>query len=99
VDMGPYYLTALVALLGPIVRVAGAHHSRVAGRTVRTGPRAGEQFMSEVPTHVAAILELRGGLPATVTMSFDAQGTKTPHIEVHGTEASVVLPDPNFFDG
>lgn len=99
VDMGPYYLTALVALLGPIVRVAGAHHSRVTSRTVRSGPRAGEQFTSEVPTHVAAVLELRGGMPATVTMSFDAQGTKTPHIEVHGTEASVVLPDPNFFDG
>jgi predicted dehydrogenase len=98
VDMGPYYLTVLVALLGPVHRVIGARSARVSERTIRSGPRAGQPFTSAVATHTAAILEFAGGQPATFTMSFDAQGTRTPHIEIHGTEASLVMPDPNFFD-
>lgn len=98
-DMGPYYLTALVTLLGPVRRVTGmsaaAHETRVVG----SGPRAGERFDVEVATHVTGVLEHTGGALTTLMMSFDVWHARLPRIEVYGTEGSLAVPDPNGFAG
>jgi predicted dehydrogenase len=98
-DMGPYYLTALVSLLGPIRRVAAAWNGEGVERTVRAGARAGEVLPVEVPTHVAGVLEFTAGTVATLVTSFDVWQSALPCLEIHGTEASLSLPDPNTFAG
>ncbi|MFD4605200.1 Gfo/Idh/MocA family protein [Streptomyces sp. NPDC058464] len=98
-DMGPYYLSALVHLLGPVVRVTGASSRPRAERTIGSGPRAGTVFPVEVDTHVTGVLEHAGGVLSTLLMSFDVHAARLPRIEVHGTEASLSVPDPNGFDG
>lgn len=98
-DMGPYYLTSLVHLLGPVRTVAGAASRTRAERTIRTGPRAGETIPVGVDTHVTGILQHADGAVSTVVMSFDGGASAAPPIEVHGEEGSLQLPDPNLFDG
>ncbi|WP_413797912.1 Gfo/Idh/MocA family protein [Streptomyces iranensis] len=98
-DMGPYYLSALVHLLGPVVRVTGAASRPRGRRSVGSGPRAGERFAVEVDTHVMGVLEHRGGALTTLLMSFDVHAARLPRIEVHGSEGSLSVPDPNTFDG
>lgn len=98
-DMGPYYLSALVTLLGPIRRVSGMASRRRPTRTVATGPRAGASVAVEVDTHVTALLEHENGVLSTVIVSFDAVATRSSCIEVHGASGSLVVPDPNLFDG
>ena len=98
-DMGPYYLTSLVQLLGPIVRVSGASSRTRESRVIGSGPRAGEVIPVEVDTHVTGVLEHEGGALSTVTFSFDAVGTTAAPIEVHGESGTVLVPDPNLFEG
>ncbi|MFD7289386.1 Gfo/Idh/MocA family protein [Streptomyces sp. NPDC059863] len=98
-DMGPYYLSALVHLLGPVITVTGAGSRPRAEREIGSGPRAGERFAVEVDTHVTGVLRHANGALTTLVMSFDIQAARLPRIEVHGTEASLSLPDPNGFDG
>jgi predicted dehydrogenase len=98
-DMGPYYLTALVTLLGPISRVAGAWRGAGVERRIRSGPRANEVLPVDAPTHVAGLLEFAGGTVATLITSFDVWGSALPRLEIHGTEGSLSLPDPNTFGG
>ena len=98
-DMGPYYLTSLFHLLGPVARVSGASSRPKELRRIATGPRAGEQIPVEIDTHITGILEHAGGAISTVTFSFDAAGTDAAPIEVHGETGSLSLPDPNHFDG
>lgn len=98
-DMGPYYLTALVHLLGPVKRVVGASSRPRPTRVVGSGPLAGTTFHSEVDTHVTGILEHTSGALSTLVMSFELWGAHLPKIEVHGTEGSLWVPDPNRFDG
>lgn len=98
-DMGPYYLTAIVALCGSAVRVAGRAESLVAERTIATGPREGERFSPDVPTHVGATIELAGGALAQVATSFDLAGGYVAELVLHGTTGSLQLPDPNTFGG
>jgi len=98
-DMGPYYVTALVTLLGPVTSVLGAASRHRDVRTIVSGPRAGAQIPVSVDTHVTAVLRHDGGALSTLVMSFDAVATKAPRIEVHGERASMVVPDPNLFDG
>ena len=97
--MGPYYLTALVNLLGPVVRVAAVSPPHQAVRNVRSGPNKGRDYAVEVPTHVAGLLEFVGGAVGTIVMSFDVWGSGLPKLEIHGTEGSLSLPDPNTFGG
>lgn len=98
-DMGPYYLTSLVQLLGPVVRVSGASSRSRDIRRIATGPRAGEEIPVEVDTHVTGTLVHEGGAISTVTFSFDGGQTGAPPIEVHGEAGSLQAPDPNLFDG
>jgi predicted dehydrogenase len=98
-DMGPYYLSALVHLLGPVVRVIGAAATPRAEREIGSGPRAGQRFGVEVDTHVTGVLLHAGGALSTLVMSFDVHAARLPRIEVHGTEGSLSVPDPNGFEG
>ncbi|MEY2849221.1 MAG: hypothetical protein RI885_1888 [Actinomycetota bacterium] len=98
-DMGPYYVTALVHLLGPVVSVQGAASRRRDVRTIASGPRAGATIPVEVATHVTGVLEHASGMLSTVTLSFDGVHSDAQSIEVHGTEGSLAVPDPNTFDG
>lgn len=96
-DMGPYYLTSLVTLFGPVARVSAAATRSGRERTVATGPRAGERLRVEVDTHVAAVLEHEGGVVSSLTVSFETWATRAPLFEVHGTAGSLAVPDPNRF--
>ena len=98
-DMGPYYLSALVHLLGPVVRVTGTASRPRPTRLIGSGPRTGTAFESTVDTHVTGILEHANGVLTTLVMSFDIHAARLPRIEVHGTEGSLSVPDPNHFDG
>jgi predicted dehydrogenase len=98
-DMGPYYLTALVTLLGPVRRVTGMTATPRATRTIGAGPRAGTEFGVGVATHVAGVLEHEGGALSTLMMSFDVWEANLPRIEIYGTGGSLSVPDPNRFDG
>ncbi len=98
-DMGPYYLTSLVHLLGPVVRVSGAASRRSDTRTIASGPRAGEEIPVEVDTHVTGTLVHADGAISTVVFSFDAVATHASPIEVHGALGTVEVPDPNMFEG
>lgn len=98
-DMGPYYITALITLLGPVYSVIGAaSHTRDA-RTIGTGTRAGEQIPVTVDSHVTGVLVHESGALSTLLMSFDAAATHAANIEIHGNLASLAVPDPNHFDG
>jgi predicted dehydrogenase len=97
-DMAPYYLTALVSLLGPATRVAATARRGRAERVIGSGPKAGTVFPVDVPTHVTALIDFKGGPSASSTFSFDSQVYRTL-IEITGTEATLSVPDPNSFDG
>lgn len=98
-DMGPYYVSALVTMLGPIDRVVGvASHLRDT-RVIGSGPRAGESVPVSIDTHVTGILIHDSGAVSTLVMSFDAVATLAAPIEVHGDAGSLAVPDPNLFDG
>jgi len=98
-DMGPYYLTSLVTLFGPVVRVSGAVARSNRERTIATGPNAGAAVPVEVDTHVTALLEHTGGVISTVTVSFEVWATRSPLFEVYGTAGTIAVPDPNLFSG
>lgn len=98
-DMGPYYLTAIVALLGPVRQVAGFASMRTSERTIEIGPRAGARFAPATPTHVAAAMALEGGVTANLVASFEAVDQYICDLEIHGTEGALALPDPNAFEG
>ena len=98
-DMGPYYLTALVTLLGPVRRVVGMAATPRATRTIGSGPRAGAEIDVAVATHVTGVLEHASGALSTLMMSFDVWAGRLPYIEVYGTGGSLSVPDPNGFGG
>jgi predicted dehydrogenase len=97
--MGPYYVHALITLLGPVARVSASASRPVAERVIRSGPRAGDRVPVLTDTHIAGLLEHVDGAITTITMSFDTVGTRAVPIEVHGVEGSLLVPDPNHFDG
>jgi len=98
-DMGPYYITSLVQALGPVVRVQGTATRARAERVIGSGPREGTVLPVEVDTQVFGILEFAQGATATVEFSFDSAFPYTPVLEVLGDQGSMILPDPNQFDG
>jgi predicted dehydrogenase len=98
-DMGPYYLTSLVHLLGPVARVVGASSRPSATRTIGSGPKAGTTFDVAVDSTITGILEHTSGALSTLIMSFDIWAARLPRIEVYGTGGSLSVPDPNNFAG
>ena len=93
-DMGPYYISALVTLLGPIERVTASARRSARDRTIATGPRAGAGITVEVDTHVTAIAEHVNGAVSTLMVSFEVWGSRLPRIEVYGTEGTGLRSGP-----
>ncbi|MDX3925219.1 MAG: Gfo/Idh/MocA family oxidoreductase [Shinella sp.] len=98
-DMGPYYLTCLVNLLGPVKSVVGQAKSAYENRTIGSGPREGRKIDVEVATHVSGLMEFVNGAAISITTSFDVWKHEHNHIELYGTTGSMIVPDPNRFDG
>ena len=98
-DMGPYYLTGLVSLIGPIRRVTGSARITFPERTITSEPKHGTRITVNVPTHVAGVIDFAGGAVGTILTSFDVWAANLPRIEIYGSEGSLSVPDPNTFGG
>lgn len=98
-DMGPYYLTSLVLMMGPVKSVTAVAKTTFKERTITNKVNPGKKIKVEVPTHISGELEMVNGAIATVNMSFDVWKSNMPLLEVHGTEGSLSVPDPNMFGG
>ncbi|MET0695487.1 MAG: Gfo/Idh/MocA family oxidoreductase [Propionibacteriaceae bacterium] len=98
-DMGPYYVTSLVTLLGPVTSVIGAASRTRTTRTIGSGPREGQIIPVSTDSHVTGILTHASGALSTLVMSFDAVATQAANLEIHGETGSLIVPDPNRFDG
>jgi predicted dehydrogenase len=98
-DMGPYYLTALVSLLGAVRRVTGATRITFPERTITSQPKYGQVVEVEVPTHVVGLLDFASGAIANIITTFDVWSAELPRIEIYGTHGTLSVPDPNTFGG
>ncbi len=98
-DMGPYYLTALVSLMGSISHVQSLARATFESRRITSQPKRGKAIHVETPTHIAALLQFESGAIGQITTSFDVWHHTMPHIEIYGTEGSLGVPDPNGFGG
>jgi predicted dehydrogenase len=94
-DMGPYYLTDLVHLLGPMRRVSGSVKTTFAERLITSEPLRGTRIRVTTPTHLTGAIDFANGATATVIMSFDVWANNLPLLEVYGTEGTLSVPDPN----
>jgi predicted dehydrogenase len=98
-DMGPYYLTALINLLGPVRRVTGSTRMSFKERIATSAQHNGRHIPVEVMTHVAGVVDFAAGAVGTIITSFDVWGHNLPRIEIYGSEGSLSVPDPNIFGG
>lgn len=98
-DIGPYYVTQLVNLLGPVERVSSETTRGFETRLVQSEERRGQVIQVEVPTTVNGVLLFACGASVSITASWDTWKHRRPPIEIHGTEGSMLVPDPNFFGG
>src|SRR6478672_5344063 len=98
-DMGPYYITALVNLIGPVARVSGSTSRVRSERLITSEPLKGTRIDVEVATHVAGTMEFASGAVVSIATSFDVPKHTCKPIELHGTLASLQVPDPNRFGG
>jgi len=98
-DMGPYYLTALATLLGPVRRVTGSARVTFPERQVTSQPLAGTTITVNTPTHVAGVMDFEGGAVGTLVTSFDVWSEEHSRIDIYGTEGTLSVPDPNTFGG
>jgi predicted dehydrogenase len=104
-DLGPYYLTVLVFLFGPMTRVCGMSNRSTNTRLIENGPRHGEIIEVEIDTHSLSLIEFDCGVVGSMTMSFDVWDSESPRLEIYGSEGSICVPDldpvhgANNFDG
>jgi predicted dehydrogenase len=98
-DMGPYYIAALVNCLGPVAEVSGATRIGATPRLVTHSDRLVDSIDVDVATHTSATLRFANGAIGTLLMSFDIWHEDLPHIEIYGTAGALRLADPNDFDG
>ena len=98
-DMGPYYITALVNLQGPVKRLCGMSKKSFDWRTITSQPKYGKKIEVEVATHCNGLLEFENGAAASILTSFDVWRADHPRIEIFGTEGTLWVPDPNTFGG
>lgn len=99
IDMGPYYFTALVNLLGPAKSVHGISTKVFKERVIGIGPKKGQSFQVECPTSYLVNLEFHSGAIIQVTLSFDVVAHQRNHVELYGDKGSMIVPDPNMFGG
>lgn len=98
-DIGPYYVTNLVQLLGPVRAVSAMASASFPTRTIGNGPREGEEVPVDTPTNIHALMEFETGAIVTLGASWDVWANRHPNMELYGEKASLYLPDPNFFGG
>lgn len=104
-DIGPYYLTALISLLGPVKRCSAMAKRTFATRTIESEPQRGKTFAVEVDTHITGNLEFSSGALGTLVASFDVWDSELPRMEIYGTKGTLCLRDidpvdgPNLFGG
>ncbi len=98
-DIGPYYVTNLIQLLGPVKRVGALTSSASDTRTILSEPRKGEKIPVKTPTNIHALLEFEQGATITLATSWDVYAHRQSHMELYGDAGSLFLPDPNFFGG
>ena len=98
-DMGPYYVTNLIQLVGPVKSVAALANKTFATRTIGNGPRNGEEIPVDVATNIHALLEFENGAAITLGCSWDVWANKHTNMELYGAKSSIFVPDPNFFGG
>ena len=98
-DLGPYYLAALVFCLGPITRVGGLARKTFPERMIENGPRYGHMMPVEVDTHCLSLIEFESGAIGQMMVSFDVWESETPRLEIYGTEGTLCIPDPDPGDG
>ncbi|MGI6317096.1 MAG: Gfo/Idh/MocA family protein [Christensenellales bacterium] len=98
-DMGPYYLTALINLMGGVRKVTGVTRSYFPTRTITSQPHYGEIVTVEVPTYVTGTLEFDSGAVGTIFTTFDVHYPTQARLEIYGTKGTLFCPDPNTFGG
>ncbi len=98
-DMGPYYITNLIQLIGPVKSVAALATTSFSERMIGNGDRTGEKVSVNTPTNIHALLEFANGATVTLGASWDVWANRHGHMELYGTDGSLFLPDPNFFGG
>lgn len=98
-DMGPYYMTALVNLMGSVRGVTGITRKSFEERTITSEPQYGKKIEVEVPTHVNGILDFESGAVGTVLTTFDVHYNQQARFEIYGSEGTLMVPDPNTFGG
>ncbi len=98
-DIGPYYLTALATLVGPVRRVTGSARATFRERVITSEPKYGTRIEVNTPTHVTGVMDFENGAVGTIVTTFDVWTEYVPRIEIYGTEGSLRLPDPNTFGG
>ncbi len=99
-DMGPYYLTAFVNMFGPIQRLASMTRTTFPERTISSEPLKGQVIKVETPTTFVTALQFADGVVGQLTTSFDTHGFPgQPNIVVYGSEGTLIVPDPNSFNG
>lgn len=98
-DMGPYYLHALINLLGPIRRVSGSTRMSFPTRTITSQPKNGKVVTVETPTHISGTMDFANGAIGHITTSFDVISNPLPNIVIYGSEGTLIVPDPNGFGG
>ncbi len=98
-DMGPYYVSALVSLLGPVSRLCGISKKSFPTRTITSEKKNGKVIPVETDTHIAGVMEFCNGAAGTIITSFDIWRADNPRIEIYGTKGSMQVPDPNGFGG
>jgi predicted dehydrogenase len=98
-DMGPYYLTTLISMLGPVRRVTGSARITFHERMIGSEPKRGQTITVKTPTHIAGVLDFESGAIGTLVTSFDVWHAHVPRIEIYGTDGTLSLPDPNTFRG
>ncbi len=98
-DLGPYYVTNLIQLVGPVRRVCAVTSMASPTRTITSKLRAGQKIKVETPTTIHAILEFHNGATITLGTSWDVWAHGHANMEIYGEEGTLFVPDPNFFGG
>ena len=98
-DVGPYYLTALINLLGPVARVAASSRITFPERMITSPEQYGSRIKVETPTYISSVLEFESGIISSLLATFDVQATRLPFIEVYGTKGSLSATDPDIWSG
>ncbi len=98
-DMGPYYVTALINLLGEVSSVVGVTKTSYPQRLITSEPKKGTVINVDVPTYVTGIMQFSSGVVGTIFTTFDVTYTAQARLEIYGSKGTLIVPDPNCFDG